>query len=259
MPQSSELPDHVQRNRQHWDDMAPDWVEPGRRNWSAAEPGWGIWGIPEAELRLLPDDLDGQGVIELGCGTAYVSGWLARRGAKPVGIDNSAAQLATAEAFQREFGVDFPLLHGNAEQVPFPDGSFDFAISEYGAAIWCDPYEWIPEAARLLRPGGRLVFLGNHSLLMLCEPDNDRVEPPGDRMVRDYFGMHRAEWMSDRSVSFALPYGQWFRLLRANGFEIEDFIELQAPADATRDYDFVTADWAKRWPAEHVFKAVKRG
>ncbi len=258
MTESSELPQHAQRNREYWDDQAADYVETGLRSWSTADPSWGIWGIPETELRLLPDDLAGQDAIELGCGTGYVSAWLARRGARPVGIDNSAAQLATAVKFQREFAIDFPLLHGNAEHVPYPDASFDFAISEYGAAIWCDPYEWIPEAARLLRPGGRLVFLGNHSLLVLCEPDTDPVEPGGDRLLRDYFGLRRLEWISDQSVSFALPYGEWFRLLRANGFEIEDLLELQAPADADRDFDFVAADWAKRWPSEHVFKAVKR-
>ena len=57
--------------------------------------------------------------------------------------------------------------------MPLPDASFDFAISEYGASIWCDPYEWIPEAARLLRPGGRLVFLVNAPLIMLCGPDDE--------------------------------------------------------------------------------------
>jgi SAM-dependent methyltransferase len=253
--ESAELPEHVQRNRQHWDDTASAWVEPGRRSWAATEPSWGQWNLPEAELHLLPDDLTGMDTIELGCGTGYVSAWLARRGANPVGIDNSAAQLTTARDFQQEFGIEFPLIHGNAEQVPYPDGSFDLAISEYGAAIWCDPYAWIPEAARLLRPGGRLVFLGNHTLLQLCAPDE--LAPAGDRLLRDYFGLHRLEWPDDGSVEFALPYGEWFRLLRANGFEIEDLLELQAPVDATRDFDYVTAAWSKRWPSEHVFKAVK--
>lgn len=253
----SELPEHVARNRRYWDDMATAWVEPGRRSWAAAEPSWGVWTIPETELRLLPD-LDGADTIELGCGTAYVSAWLARRGARPVGIDNSEAQLATARAFQKEYGLDFPLVHGNAEHVPYPDGSFDFAISEYGAAIWCDPYAWIPEAARLLRPGGRLVFLGNHNLLTLCMPNTEDIRPAGDRLVRDYFDLHRMQWVSDEGVEFALPYGEWFRLLRANGFEIEDLLELQAPADAATDFSFVTAEWARRWPSEHVFKVVKR-
>jgi len=212
---TEDLPEHVRRNRAYWDAVAEDWVAAGRRHWQEDEPTWGIWNLPEADLRLLPDDLAGQDAIELGCGTGYVSAWLARRGARPVGIDNSAGQLATARAFQREFGIDFPLLHGNAEQVPYPDASFDFAISEYGAAIWCDPYAWIPEAARLLRPGGRLVFLGNHTLLQLCAPDAD--VPVGDRLVRDYFGLHRLEWTVEESVEFALPYGDWFRLLRGAG------------------------------------------
>ena len=107
------------------------------------EIGWGVWHVPESELRLLPE-MDGLDVVELGCGTGYVSAWLARRGARPVGLDNSARQLATARMFQREFDLRFPLIHGDAERAPLRDASFDLAISEYGAAIWCDPYRWIP-------------------------------------------------------------------------------------------------------------------
>ena len=147
-----ELPDHVRRNRAAWDVMATEYEAPGQRAWARTEPDWGIWGVPEAELHVLPD-VGGLDVIELGCGTAYVSAWLARMGARPVGIDNSAAQLANARRFQAEFGIEFPLLHGNAETVPYPDASFDLAISEYGACLWADPGAWVPEAARLLRPG----------------------------------------------------------------------------------------------------------
>ena len=129
----------------------------------------------------------GLDAIELGCGTAYVSAWLARLGARPVGVDITPAQLETARAIQAEHGLAFPLIEANAEAVPLPDASFDLAISEYGAAIWCDPYRWIPEAARLLRPGGRLIFLGNSTLLMLCAPDEDDV-PAGDRLLRPTSG-----------------------------------------------------------------------
>lgn len=256
---TGELPEHVRLNRAHWDAMASDWADAGLRHWSQPEPTWGIWGIPERELRILPDDLAGMDTIELGCGTGYVSSWLARAGAKPVGIDNSAEQLTTAKALQARFGIDFPLLHGNAEQVPYPDGSFDFAISEYGAAIWCDPYAWIPEAARLLRPGGRLTFLGHHSFLQLCTSDEAEV-PPTAQLRRDYFGLHRAAWADpdDPSVEFALPYGEWFSLFRANGLQVEDLVEIQAPLDATRNI-FVPPEWAKRWPSEHVWKLRKTG
>lgn len=93
------LPEHVQRNRARWDQWAPEYEKPGRHNWARDEPVWGIWGLPESQVQMLPDDVDGFDVIELGCGTAYMSAWLARRGAHPVGIDNSEAQLATARRF----------------------------------------------------------------------------------------------------------------------------------------------------------------
>ncbi len=247
--------DHALRNRAAWDIMAREYADPGRRAWQD-EPRWGIWGIPETEVHLLPE-LAGCDAIELGCGTAYVSSWLARRGARVVGIDNSAEQLATARALQAEFGLTFPLIHGDAERVPLPDASFDLAISEYGASIWCDPYRWIPEAARLLRPGGQLIFLVNGTILMLCSPDAEDV-PAEDRLLRDYFGMHRFEWPDDQSVEFHLGYGDWIRLLRANGFEVENLVEIRPPEGATTRYTYVTAEWARRWPSEEVWIARKR-
>jgi SAM-dependent methyltransferase len=204
-------------------------------------------------VRMLPDDAAGLDVVELGCGTAYVSAWLTRRGARCVAIDNSAAQLATARRLQQEHGLAFELIHGNAEAVPRPDASFDLAISEYGASIWCDPYAWIPEAARLLRPGGRLVFLVNSVLAMLCLPDAEDA-PMTDRLLRAQFGLHRIEWSDDHSVEFHLPHGELIALLRRAGLEIEELIEVQAPADATTRYGWADADWARRWPSEEVWK-----
>jgi SAM-dependent methyltransferase len=247
----------VARNRAQWDKWAADYVEAGERQWAADEPSWGIWEVPESQVGLLPDDVAGLDAIELGCGTAYVSAWLARRGARPVGIDNSQAQLTTARELQGRFDLEFPLLHGNAEDVPFPDESFDLAISEYGAAIWCDPYLWIPEAARLLRPGGRLIFLGNAALLMLCMSYEENA-PAEERLLRPYFGMHRFDWPDDESVDFHLPHGKMIDLLRDSGFEVEQLIELRPPDGSTTRYPFVTLDWAQRWPCEEIWKARRR-
>jgi SAM-dependent methyltransferase len=249
------LPEHVRRNRSAWDEWAKEYTEPGRRNWQD-EPSWGIWSVPESQLRVLPESLEGMDAIELGCGTAYVSAWLARRGARPVGIDNSEAQLRTARALQTEFGLEFPLLHGNAEEVPMPDASFDLAISEYGASIWCDPYRWIPEAARLLRPGGQLIFLVNGVLAMLTIPDEETV-PASDRLLRPYLGMHRFEWSDDDSVEFHLPHGQMIALLRSCGFSIEELLEIRPPNGSTTRFPYITLEWAQRWPCEEVWKAKK--
>ena len=251
-------PDHVLRNRAAWDRWAPQYAGPGLRHWAAAEPSWGIWGIPEAQAGILPPDLDGRDSIELGCGTGYVSAWLARRGARPVGLDNSPAQLATARELQDRFGLRFPLIHGSAEQAPFAAASFDLAISEYGASIWCDPCTWIPEAARLLRPGGQLIFLVNSILLMLTIPDQDGL-PATERLLRPYFGMHRLSWPDDESVEFHLGHGDMIRLLRHCGLEVEDLLELRPPAGASTRHPLATIDWARQWPSEEVWKARKPG
>jgi SAM-dependent methyltransferase len=247
--------EYVLRNRSAWDGFAEGFVDPGHRAWSTADPFWGIWGVPERDVGLL-EGVEGLDAVELGCGTAYVSCWLARRGARPVGLDNSPKQLATARRFQDEFSLRFPLVQGDAEHAPFPDERFDLVISEYGAAIWCDPYRWIPEAARLLRPGGLLRFLGHSPLVMLCSPEAEDVLPIGDRLVRDQFGIHRFDW-SD-ATEFQITHGEMIRLLRSSGFEVQALLELQAPEGATTHVDWVTLEWARRWPTDDVWMTRKR-
>jgi len=248
--------DHVRRNRAAWDRWAAEYAGPGLHNWAAAEPTWGMWNIAEAQTGVLPADLEGRDSIELGCGTGYVSAWLARRGARPVGLDNSAAQLATARQLQDRFGLWFPLIHASAEQAPFINASFDVAISEYGASIWCDPYAWIPEAARLLRPGGQLIFLVHSVLFMLTIPDTDDL-PATERLLRPYFGMHRFDWPGDESVEFHLGHGDMIRLLRGCGLQVEDLLELRPQPDATTRYPDATLEWSRQWPCEEVWKARK--
>ncbi|HEY0867855.1 MAG TPA: class I SAM-dependent methyltransferase, partial [Fimbriimonas sp.] len=180
------LPEYAERNRSVWTKLSEWFAIAGRRCWAASEISWGIWSIPESQLGALGplEAYAGKDVIELGCGTGYFSGWFAKLGAKPVGIDVTPAQLDQARAFQKEFGFEFPLIEGNAEEVPLPSQSFDVAFSEYGASIWCDPYRWIPEAARLLRPGGRLIFLRNTTLSILCMPPKGSVTETLQRPLR---------------------------------------------------------------------------
>lgn len=250
-------PDYLRANVEAWQARGAEELALAQRAWASDEPTWGIFGVPEDVLHVLPARLEGTTAAELGCGTAYVSAWLARRGARPVGVDPTPGQLAIARRCQDDFDVRFPLVRGIGEQVPLRAGAFDLVISEYGAAIWSDPHRWIPEAARLLRPGGELVFLGNSTLLMLCVPDEEG-DPATDRLLRAQAGMHRFEWPDDPSIEFHLSHGDWIRLLRANGFEVEDLIEVHAPAGATTSYPFVTAEWAARWPVEEIWRARRR-
>jgi SAM-dependent methyltransferase len=228
--------------------------ENAESNW-ASDISWGIWAVDEKELNVL-GDVAGLDVVELGCGTAYFSAWLAKRGARPVGVDVTPAQLATARRMMEKTGIEFPLVEADAAETGLPDASFDLVLSEYGASIWVDPYRWIPEAARLLRVGGRLVFLRNSTLVILCSPDE---VPASETLQRPQFGMHRFEW-PEGGVEFHLGHGEWIDLLRANGFEIERLVEVQAPADAETHgyYAYVTAEWAKKWPCEEIWVARKR-
>jgi SAM-dependent methyltransferase len=238
-------------NAEHYDARAP-------QVWAREEMDWGVWGIPESEVGVI-GEVDGVDVVELGCGTAYFSAWLAKRGARPVGVDITPAQLETARRLQRETGLEFPLVEADAGATGLPDASFDLALSEYGASIWVDPYRWIPEAARLLRPGGRLVFLCNSPLAMLTIPLDDEDAPSDERLHRPQRGMHRFDW-TDGSVEFHLGHGEWIDLLRANRFEVERLVELYAPQDAGDDeyHTGTNAKWAKRWPSEEVWAARKR-
>ncbi|MGI9333132.1 MAG: class I SAM-dependent methyltransferase [Gammaproteobacteria bacterium] len=259
MSPSTFASEHVAENRRHWNESAPDWIASGERSWDGVSACWGQWSIPESELRLLPDDMTGMHAIELGCGTGYVSAWMTRLGANAVGVDVSEEQLRTAKRLRAKHRLDIELIHGNAEVVPKPDASFDFAISEYGAALWADPYLWVPEAHRLLRCGGRLVFLSCHPLALICSPlDGSNV---CEHLHRPYFGMHRFDWtrveVDPGGIEFNLTIGDWLKLLTDTGFEVEAFVELQCPRDSPDTPFAVSARWAHRYPSEMVWKARK--
>jgi SAM-dependent methyltransferase len=221
--------------------------------WAAEELTWGLFDVPERELGVLGDvaDLD---VIELGCGTAYFSALLARQGARPVGVDLTAAQLDSARHCQARFGLFFPLIEADAEEIPLPDGGFDLAVSEYGASVWCDARRWVPEAARLLRPGGRLVFLTNSVLATLCVPGEEGFAQ--ERLLRPQHGLYRVRWPGG-GVEFHPSHGEWIQILGSSGFIVEALHELYAPVGAKTPeyYDIATARWASQWPVEDLWVA----
>jgi SAM-dependent methyltransferase len=225
--------------------------------WAPQDVTWGVFGVREDEIGSPLGDVAGLDVVELGCGTAYFSAQLAWRGARPVGVDPTPAQLATARRMQERTGLVFPLIEAPAERVPLPDASFDLAFSEFGASLWADPYLWIPEAARLLRPGGRLVFLTNSTLAYLCAVE---VGGTSETLQRPMFGMHHIQWPDEEGTEYHLAHGDWIRLLRQNGFDIEDLIEPPVPPDAQQHefYDYVTPEWARKWPAEEIWVARRR-
>jgi ubiquinone/menaquinone biosynthesis C-methylase UbiE len=253
----SDLPDYALLNRDLWTRSNAEYTDAqATEAWARDEITWGIWRTPESELNVLPD-VAGKDVIELGCGTAYFGAWLRKRGARRVvGIDVTPAQLATARRLDAESGLGLELIEGNAEAVPLTDEQFDLAVSEYGASIWCDTARWIAEAARLLRPGGELVFMRNSTIATLCVGgDGYKVT---ERLARAQKDLYKLDWGD--AVEFQPPHGELIRILRQSGFEILDLVELYAPAGAEQHpyYDYVGPEWGTRWPAEEIWKARKR-
>jgi SAM-dependent methyltransferase len=256
----SDLPDYALVNRESWTKANAEYTDPtAREHWARERITWGVWSTPEDEIRVLPD-VDGKDVIELGCGTAYFGAWLKKRGARRVvGVDVTPAQLETARRMDAEFRLGLELIEANAEDVPLPDEQFDLALSEFGASLWCDPRKWIPEAARLLRIGGDLVFMRDTPLNFLCSAGSG----PVDHLVRPQRDFMRMDWPAEgddsAAVEFHTSHGELLRILRGAGFEVLDLIERGAPPDAV-DHRYYTssAEWSKNWPSEEIWRARKR-
>jgi SAM-dependent methyltransferase len=249
-------PEYVAVNRAAWTQANANYTDAKAHDaWLEEEISWGTTHAREADIRVLPE-FDGKDVVELGCGTAYFGAWLARRGARVVGVDVTPAQLETARRMEAEFGLGLRFVEANAEETGLPDASFDLVISEYGASIWCDPAKWIPEAARLLRPGGHLVFLRNSTLAVLCATSD---AGPVETLQRPQRGLYRIDWNAPDEVEFQLGHGDWIEVLRGNGFEVERLVELFAADDAVdHEYYHSNAEWAKKWPSEEIWRARLR-
>jgi SAM-dependent methyltransferase len=240
--------DHVAKNRTHWNDSS-DLYQETHGEQLLYPKAWGVWEIDESDLQIL-GDVRGKRVLELGCGAAQWSAFLARDGGRLVGLDVSERQLHHARGFLEQVGIQLPLVQADAEHLPFRDACFDVVFCDHGATSFTDPRHTIPEAARVLTPGGVLAFNISSAIRDMCwEAAGDRIV---DRLQSSYFEMHRLE--DENEVDFNLPYGGWIRLFRGCGLVIEDLVELRPPESAQTTYeDFVPLEWARRWPAENIW------
>jgi len=245
-------PDHIVKNRAAWNGFSDDYQAQNGAHLDREPRSWGVWQIPERELRAL-GDVAGRRVLELGCGAAQWSCALAADGARVVGFDLSDRQLAHARERRGRLGVAFPLVQGSAERLPFAGASFEVVFCDHGATSFTDPRATLPEVARVLVPGGDFVFNITSPVHDLCfDEDKDAAV---DRLVNDYFGLDRFD---DDCTCFQMTYGDWLRAFRAAGLEVLDLIEPRPAEGAATTYKSYSPEWARRWPAECLWRLRKR-
>jgi ubiquinone/menaquinone biosynthesis C-methylase UbiE len=139
----------------HWDRRAPGFDNDFGHS-IASPPERAAW---DRILGLVIPPRASLAALDAGCGTGFLSLELAARGHRVTGVDFAPAMLAEARRKAAMQGLDIHFEKADAEQLPFPPGQFDLAISRH--VLWTLPHpdaaldEWI----RVLRPGGRLVVI----------------------------------------------------------------------------------------------------
>ncbi len=140
-----------------FDRIAPRYELVNRVMTLGLDAGWRRRAV--RELRLDP----GARVVDIGCGTGDLCRVLGRAGLRAVGVDMAAGMLARAH-------TSAPLVRADALQMPLGDASVDGTISGFAVRNVVDIAACFREAARVIRPGGRAVFL--------------EVSEPPNRVVR---------------------------------------------------------------------------
>src|SRR5690349_8137446 len=115
----------VRANRGYWD-AAADEYQAEHGDFLAGSGGsafeWCPEGLSEAGARLL-GEVTGRRVLEVGCGAAQCSRWLAARDARPVGIDLSHRELLHSHRLDAAAGARVPVVVADAGRLPFADGA----------------------------------------------------------------------------------------------------------------------------------------
>jgi SAM-dependent methyltransferase len=247
---------HLRTNLRLWEAQSRRYDRLHRRSLErAGGAAWGLWRRRESQLQLL-GSVRGRRTLEVGCGAGRWSIALARRGARAVGLDLSPAQLSKARELARARRVQVDWVRANAERLPFPPGSFDRVFTDWGALTFADPRRIVPEASRVLRPGGRLVFANASPFRSIAE--NRRDGRMRRSLLYSYFELDRIEYPKPPEVNFQLPYGEWIRLFTGSGLRVHTLLETRPrPRERSTYVNPADVAWARQWPLETIWRADK--
>lgn len=243
---------NVELQRRYWNEIAEVYQKITRIRLDDFHYGPQIPG--ERELRLLPELVKGQRALELGCGAAQNSIWLALQGLDCVGVDVSEAQLEHAHKLAGEKGVEVKLVCGAIESFrEVVKGEFDLVHSSHALEFVVSPADVLKDAAAVLRPGGTLIFSTDHPLYhgdwiegVYEDEDNDGEEGESGLFLPSYFSPPddvRVEEGEVKVVAHAYPVSSWFRWMREAGFEVTEIVEPPAMVAGGR-VPYSSDDWA---------------
>jgi len=207
---------------------------------------WNVLYERPAMLALLPD-VDGKDVLDAGCGPGWYADWLARRGARVVGVDRSVRMVALA---REHLGDRARIIAGDLGDLrrALPDHSFDIVLSSLVLHYLATLTEVFGEWARLLRPGGVAVF----STLHPVQPAS--VLDPGylcAELIEE-----RWDWIGEHMRYYRRPLRDLTEPLAAAGFLIERMVEPN-PGEALRTQDPRGYERLRRLPAFLFVRARK--
>ena len=170
--------------RRYWDDIAGAYQKQTRISCDDFHYGPLLPG--DREMRLLPRPLKDLSCLELGCGGAQNSIFLARHGARCVAIDISGQQLSHARRLAQRHGVELKLIRGALPDLPVRGtGRFGLVHSTYALPFVEDQERVVRAAASLLSPGGMFLLTTAHPLWFAEWVELDSQECGA--LVQDYF------------------------------------------------------------------------
>ena len=246
-------------NRRWWDAEAPAYQDEHGEFLGDADLLWCPEGLRESDAQLL-GDVAGRDVLEIGCGAAQGARWLVARGARVTAFDVSYGQLLESRRLDERSGVRVDrLVQADAQLLPFRNGSFDLAMSAFGAIPFvADSAGALREVSRVLRPGGRFVFSVTHPTRWAFPDDPG---PAGLTVRQSYFDRTPYVEVDEAGEASYVEHhrtlGDRVREIVAAGLSLVDLLEPEWPPEHVREWGQWSPLRGSLMPGTAIFVTVR--